>query len=148
MLNKFSKKQNILFVVLSIGLMAISVLITLYVSGYLSFLTSDKSQGYQNITFTDAAISCEKNTRKQFGRKLKNVYVDNHSSRYDSGSYSYKIFLKADALNKENKVSLFFVNCYVSASNGQIIKFDANEDKEVQKDATHGGYRNIFNWQR
>ena len=145
---QMSKKQNILFVCSAIATIVISIVLTLVFTGNLDLRFSSNEQGYQNITLTDASISCENTARNEFGKRLKNLFIDNHSSRYEHAHFTYKIFLQIEATNKANKSTLHYINCYINASNGKMTKFEIYENKDAPKSSVNTGPEKLFNWPR
>ena len=107
-----------------------------------------RKSNYQNVTFTDAALTCQEATRNKFDENLKSVMVDNHSSRYEHNNFLYKIFLQADTTDKANKNTLYYINCYVKASNGSIDTLDVFENKDTSKSGLGTNPGNFFNWPR
>lgn len=125
------KNQNILIVVLAIAVLSASVLVTLYFSGA---FRGTSQVAYQNVTMTDATLACEERMQSEFDSDLRNHFVDNHSSRYDSKKFIYRIFLQAYTQNKQYEVTEFFITCYVKPSTGRISKFEVFENKEQNGD--------------
>jgi len=122
-----------------------AVVTTVYVSSAMQ--NKQEEQGYQNITFTDAVLTCEKDGRSEFGADLSQIVVDRHSSRYDNNAFVYKIFLMAYTKGEENKTIEYFVTCYVKASNGRISKFEVFENAEVQEgEAIKRGGDKFIEW--
>lgn len=103
---------------------------------------------YKNVTFTDATLTCKEATRSKFSENLQSVMIDNHSSRYEHNHFLYKIFLQADTTEKANETTLYYINCYVKASNGSIDTFDVFEDKDTAESGLGTEPGNFFNWPR
>lgn len=108
---------------------------------------SGQQSGYQNVTFTDAVLTCEKNFRSRYADRILSLEIDNHSSRFDNKVFLYKIFIKSKMTSKNNKHgNMHFVNCFVKASNGSIDKFEVLEETEVETEAVTGKETNAFGW--
>ena len=103
---------------------------------------------YKNVTFTDATLTCKEAAHNEFSESLQSVMVDNHSSRYEHNYFLYKIFLQADTTEKANETTLYYINCYVKASNGNIETFDVFEDIDTAKSGLGTKPGNFFNWPR
>lgn len=130
---KANKKQNTYVIAISVLGIIASLFFTLYATGVL-FGESGENSGYQNITFTDAVITCKKTTREDYGDKIQTLVTDNHSSRYDGKRFLYKIFLQMDLYNrKRTKSTLHYINCFVRAGNGSIRKYEVFEHVEKRK---------------
>lgn len=122
-----SKKQNILVTLAAVGIIILSSLLTYYATVVTDKKGMGSQKGYQNITFTDAALACEKQTRSSYGNKIKTLIVDNHSSRYDERQFLYKVFMEMGLGNKTGFSNLHYVNCFVHSANGEIRKFEVFE---------------------
>ncbi len=128
---KSSKKQNTYVITVSIGVLVASVFITLYATGVLFGGSGADSKGYRNVTFTDAVLACQNTTKENYGERIRNLVIDNHSSRFDDKQFLYKIFLKMDLYDKNRtKARLHYINCFVKSSNGRVRKFEAFEEVE------------------
>ncbi len=142
-------KQNVFVVVAAIATIVISVLITLVFSGALFDMGDGQEKGYRNVTFTDAVLTCQARTRDHFGDELALLTVDNHSSRFESDVYLYKIFLTADIREKAHQTIMFYITCYVRSGSGRIAKFETFEDKEAPKGkAIKKGGDKFIEWPR
>ncbi|SMF22264.1 hypothetical protein SAMN02745866_01402 [Alteromonadaceae bacterium Bs31] len=144
-----ARSQNIIVVATALAIILLSIMVTLYVSGRL-FDTgpmAGEKQGYQNITFTDAVLTCQKSTRNTFGKRIRTLVVDDHSSRYDPKEFLYKIFIKVETPKpKEEGLMLHYVNCFVKSSNGRINKYETWEDKEEEVSPVTENDTNMFGW--
>ncbi|TVZ37298.1 hypothetical protein P886_1639 [Alteromonadaceae bacterium 2753L.S.0a.02] len=143
------KQQDLWVVLAAIGVVITSVFTTVYISQNLHSgggIFSSKTDGYQNITFTDAVLTCEKYTRSEFGKRLNTLEVDNHSSRYDNKQFLYKIFLQVTTTPRTETTGEHFVNCFVKSSNGRIDKFETWEQKIHSTAPESPGGTNVFGW--
>ena len=128
-----SYKQNIMIVCVALFFIGAAILATLFFSGRLdSIFTSSSTidQGYQNITLTDAELTCKKEVRDKFGESLSEMLLDSHSSRYSKSDFAYRIYLKVKALDKEQNMMGYFINCYIHAGHGRLSKFEVHEDQD------------------
>lgn len=129
-----SSKANIIIVVAAVLIVVLSVCVTLFFSGAISgFNPMSDNRGYRNITFTDAVLGCEKETKKEFRKRLNTMTIDDHSSRYEAKDFAYRIYLVVEAKGKESPQTSYYVNCFVSAGNGRIIAFEVLEQNESPK---------------
>ncbi|VUD59146.1 hypothetical protein TDB9533_02602 [Thalassocella blandensis] len=124
---KANKKQNIIVTVVAIAIVIVSSFMTYYATMVVDFSGSGDSGGYSNVTFTDATLTCERETKTTYGEKIGTLTVDNHSSRYDERQFLYKIFMEMNLRNSNNEANLFYVNCFVRSSNGKIRKYEVFE---------------------
>ncbi len=145
-----SRTQNIVVIATALSIVLLSILVTLYMSGNLiNTSSSASSQGYQNITFTDAVITCQNSTRQTFGNRIRTMEVDDHSSRYDPKEFLYKIFIKVETPTRKSEgLTLHYVNCFVKSSNGRVNKFESWEDKEEEVSPVTEKDTNMFGWPR
>jgi len=104
-------------------------------------------EGYRNVTSTHAVLACEQDVKDKYSDKIITLEVDNHSSRFDSKLFVYKIFLKANMASKKNRHgSLYYINCFVRSSDGAINKFEVLEETEQETEAVTGKDTNAFGW--
>ncbi len=128
---KTSRKQNTLVITFALVVVCSSVFLTLYATGVLFGSADTDEKGYQNVTFNDAVVTCSDNTRDTYGKKIRNLVVDNHSSRFDDRQYLYKIFLKMDLYNADgNGAALHYINCFVRSGNGALRKYEVFREEE------------------
>lgn len=133
-MKKQTAKLNVIVVSFAALFVVVATLVTLYSTGITleiagMRLGSDEGGGYQNITFTDAVMACNEATEDRYGARIRNIEVDNHSSRYDGDAYLYKVFLKMDMYDKKAvNTQLHYINCFVRATNGSIRRYDVFED--------------------
>lgn len=148
MSNSTNKRQKIILISSPFIAITISVVTTLYFTGHLNMGFMQHKSNYKNVTFTDATLTCKEATRSKFSENLQSVMIDNHSSRYEHNHFLYKIFLQADTTEKANETTLYYINCYVKASNGSIDTFDVFEDKDTAESGLGTEPGNFFNWPR
>lgn len=141
------RKQEKLVIGGALFIIALSIITTLWVSGVL-FSSGDKGPAYKNVTFTDALITCENETRASYGSKLMRLVPDDHSSRYDSSSNQFKIFFKAamTSSKSESGIGEFYINCYVNAERGRIADYDVYEQKDSPTEAIRKDEGGLFGW--
>lgn len=131
-------KQNIIVICIALAVIVLSVFATVLINKYATGSSEGSASGHQNITLTDAVVTCRDRTTKSYGDRIRNLVTDNHSSRFDEKQYVYKVFLKMDLMNKREKIpKLHYVNCFVRAKNGDIRKYDvfkSDEERGKEKD--------------
>lgn len=140
------RRQERLVVFIGVAIIATSIITTLWYSGVLWH--GNDQPGYKNVTFTDALLQCEKEIKTSYGKQLRSLTFDNHSSRFDVSSYQYKVFFKAQmgSATSAAGASDFYLNCFVSAERGKIASLDAYEKKESQTEAIRKDEGGIFGW--
>jgi len=145
------QKQN-LFVIVGAGLTILaSIFTTLYVASgkFETEPNARQGQGYKNITFTDAVITCKQYVEQQFGDSLRSLEIDDHSSRLEHRRFIYKIFLKAESPAKDRPgLALHYVNCFVNSASGSISKYETYEEKEETVSPITEDDSNMFGWPR
>lgn len=130
-----------------VAIIALSIAATLWFSGAMQQGAS-LEQGYENVTFTDAQMTCNETVRNQYGASLLRLEPDNHSSRYEHSAHQYKIFYKAIVSSGKgaSNPAEFYVSCLVNASRGGIDEFDAAEQKEISSGAQRKSEGGVFGW--
>ena len=129
-----TRGQRIAVVLFAIVVVLVSVLVTIFFSdSSVNPWRGGDSTGYQNVTFTDAVLSCESETEDMYGDRIKHLIVDNHSSHYDDKQLLYKIYFtldlkKSDGNNTET--ALIYINCYIKGQNGRLAKYEVFEHVE------------------
>lgn len=119
-----SKKLNIIVVVIATVVILASAITTVIVSG--KFGAGADKKAYQNVTFTDAVLTCDERLKRTYTDAVHTVYLDNHSSRYDNASLHFKLFYNLH-LKAGSKTSKNYVNCFVRAATGSIVEFEVFE---------------------
>ena len=148
---KSSLRTNLFVSMAALLIIAVSVIVTLYASGLLfSKPMGANSAGYQNVTFTDAVVSCQNRVKSDYGKKIQTLVVDAHSSRYAEKQFIYKIFLNLDIYNKNRTMGKpYYVNCFVKSSSGRISKYEVfSADKEKGSDVVVDDGTNRFGIKR
>lgn len=119
--NKTSKKQNLFVLIGAAAILVALVIFTMIASGVINFSGESARAGYKNTTFTDAVVTCDKEVRTTYGKRIQTLMVDNHSSRYEQDSNLYKIFLQMTLYEKkQGEIKNMYVNCFVGAGRGSI----------------------------
>ncbi len=112
-----------------------------------SVLSGDGGGGYQNVTLTDAQLACQEKARDRFGKRLRTITYDSHSSRYDKSMNRYKMFFNLDIYPKKrenNQTVNYYVNCFVHGSRGSVTHFESVENKPVKTSPLREPDGNIF----
>lgn len=140
------KRQEWLVVIIGIGIILASIVTTLWFSGVIG--NKQPVARYQNVTFTDALVMCEKQVRGAYQGRLRVLTFDDHSSRFDPDYYLYRMFFNAvmSSDTNESGTGEFFINCYISADKGQVAKFEAYEKRESQTEAIRRDSGGMFGW--
>ena len=131
-------------------IIGLSVATTLYFSDFLlDAIEGGGSDGYRNITFTDALMKCQQENQSAFKGKLNQVAMDEHSSRFDQYSNQYKIFFKAEVHpTSEDSDGTFYINCFVNARTGRIGAYEGMEQKASPTEAIRRNDGGLFGWPR
>ncbi|GAB2188452.1 hypothetical protein MAH1_00580 [Sessilibacter sp. MAH1] len=123
----------------------ITILITLLVFASVGFTTliviggrESASEGYVNVTMTDAYLSCSRRLREEAGDQLQSYSMDNLSTRYDSERKKHLIFIKANFNMDNRQIENGYVSCEV-ASSGRIREFDIRVDGSKGPKTRSGG---------
>jgi hypothetical protein len=105
------------------------------------------SEVYRNVTFTDALLACREYTDGRYGANLKQLVLDDHSSRWEQKDGVYKLFFKATLVSVSHSSSQeCWVSCAVSGDTGEIRDYDLIEDKSLKTEAQRRDDGNIFGW--
>ena len=146
---KILKHQKALLLALALVIILTSVVSTLWWRGVLFSSLGSDAKGYQNITLTDAVITCENETRSIYKNRLRYLTLDNLSSRYENSSNLYKVYFAADVQSGKDPaapVSQFIISCLVGAKRGNIREFEAFEKKESRPEAVRKREGGVFGW--
>ena len=136
-------KQNTYVVITAVAIVLASVLATVaFNMGALPGVEGGEGQ-YQNVTFTDATLSCEKQVDDQFGRQDFQRVFDSHSSRFDHTVSRYKIFFKV-YVKKNTKITEYYITCIVRSRDGGIDDFEFLENKEAPQGEVIKKYSDKF----
>jgi hypothetical protein len=138
--NGLTRKQNWLIILVSVMILAVATVSTVVIRGQRSG-DGQGGSGYQNVTFTDAVMTCNEYIRGSYAGTLRSMSLDDHSSRHDLSMESYKLFYDLEVDAAATRVS-YSVNCFVSAGSGSIIDFEALELKDSNADDDDG----LFGW--
>lgn len=143
------KRQERLVILAAVAIIASSVITTLYFTGFI-WGGGRSEEVYQNITFTDAVLTCEQQTRSEFRRQLRTLTLDDHSSRFALTTNEYKIFLRAQLLQPTSAEGTgeMFVSCMVSADRGRVTSFEAMEQQSSPTNVIRREPGGIFGWPR
>ena len=145
-MSKASTRQTLSVLVFAVLIIFVAAGTTVYVSTQFN-TSSSEEEGYKNVTYTDAVLTCEAEGRAEFGQRLDQLIVDRHSSRFESDVFLYKIFLKAYTKTDIGEVTEFFLTCFVKSSNGRISKFDVFENvKGNEGGAIKQGGEKFIEW--
>lgn len=149
--NSRAGKQQAVVVIAAVVIIAASVSSTLYFTGAFkgfSPATGDGA-GFKNVTFTDAHLECESYTRQRYESRLHTLTPDNHSSRFDNATKQYKMYFRLQMQKAANTSQLepYWVNCFVSASDGDITHFEVGEAKNAPPKPVGKEPGGAFGWQ-
>ncbi len=148
-----TRKQNILLLVVAIGVVALSIYAILHLNKSIIGMvsgTGDKREKYKNVTLTDAQVECENHARKELSGRLKALAVDVHSTRYDELEKRFKVFMQAQLYESENARGMtksFYVYCFSRGNRADIAQFKLVEDKDYKPAAIRKNEGGIFGWQ-
>lgn len=142
-----TRKQQILVIIAAgIFLVIASITATYFFKTGRLVVGADDS-GYKNVTFTDAVLACEHEIKERYEKRILNYALDNHSSRYETRLFTYKIFFKANLVTREKKHgNLHYINCFVNAEDGRVSKFEIFEETETETEAVTENETNAFGW--
>lgn len=145
MANRLSPLQMSLFCLIAGGIIVASVLGTLYMAGFrlsdLPFTPDASGPRYHNVTMTDAQLECLDHSRETFGRRLRDLEVDDLSSRVNFDEGVYKIYLQAQIYQtpeRQGRTEKRYINCFVKTRQLAIERFqhaaDSSEQPEREED--------------
>ncbi len=133
--NTSSVRQAFLMGGIVLFLVGLSSIGTLYVSGALTGERFAKTVARKRMTLVDAQLLCDSETRRQLGRRIHSIAVDNHSSRYDDYSDRFMIFYNAELYEDESRQGFskpYFINCYSYSDREKISHYEVMEDAEMK----------------
>ncbi len=148
-----AKKSNTMIyqivglIVLLIVLISVSTVATLTLTGTVEI---GSAKGKEIAEIIDAEQICERRMRGDHGSAISNVSVDNRSSRFDQSSGQFKLYYKLDLYRNGQRgsgVSLFYVNCFVRASHGDIARIEYLEQLDFKPKAVRREKGNPFGFE-
>lgn len=147
--SKQQRRQERLVIFIALVIVVSSILTTLHFTGVL-WGGGRGTEAFQNITFTDAVLTCEQRTRGEFPRQLHSLTLDDHSSRFDSLGNEYKIFLRATLLKPGSREGTgeMFVTCIVNGAHGRTTAYEALEQQNSPTDVIRRDTGGAFGWPR
>lgn len=141
------KHQKLWLLAIVLVIILLSVVTTLWLRGV--FSADGEGKGYQNVTLTDAVITCENQIRSEQKQRLRHLTLDNLSSRYDKAANLYRVFFIADLQIKKSAgapSSQFLISCFVGARRGKIQAMELFEKKESTADPIEKRDGGVFGW--
>lgn len=142
-----SRKQQALVVIFTAAFLVLATITGTYLIKTGSLGGDVDDNGYKNVTYTDAVLTCESTVRERFNDRIITLVTDSHSSRFDDRFFLYKIFLKANMTSPKNEHgNMHFINCFVKSSDGRISKFEVLEESEAETEALTNQPSNAFGW--
>lgn len=145
---KIIKHQKWWLLVLTLAIIILSVVTTLWIRGVL-LPVRGQAKTLQNVTLTDAVMSCENEIRSIYKSRLRYLTLDNLSSRYDNSAKIYRVFFLADIQIDKSQTTpeaQFLVSCHVNAGRGDIIGIEALEKRETTTEPIRKREGGIFGW--
>lgn len=145
---KIIKHQKWWLLAIVLVIMLMSVTSTLWVRGFFGS-AEDDGQSYQNITLTDAIVTCENDIRRRYGNQLRHLTLDNLSSRYDRAANLYRVFFAADMpMGKDARAPSkpVVVSCVAEAKQGKINGIELFEKKDDAAEPIKKRDGGIFGW--
>ncbi len=134
----------------AMGVVAVSVTVTLYLTGVLGF--TETHDPHQNHTFADAVLACQGRAQQAFRDSGAVITVDDLSSRFDVASSQYRVFIRVQLLERDRKgeTQSFFISCYFNAFRGKVVHFERLRDRDAPREPVpkDGGGRGLFGWPR
>jgi hypothetical protein len=144
---KIIRHQKLWLLAIVLVIIILSVISTLWFRGF--FPPSGHTQGYRNITLTDAVITCENEIREAHKQRLRHLTLDNLSSRFDEKTNFFRVFFVADlqvAKEAGAPSTPFLVSCFVGATRGDIKGIELFEKKESTTEPIQKRDGGIFGW--
>lgn len=108
-------------------------------------MSSNKGAAISYIV--DAEKVCERRMKADYGNEISALAVDDRSSFFDEPSGRYKLHYQLELFRngaKQSGVNLFYVNCVVTASSGDIRRIDYLEQLEFKPKAVRRETGNAF----
>lgn len=144
---KTVRHQRLWLLVIVLTVMLASAISTLWLRGFFES-GGDDEKGYQNITLTDAIITCENQIRHNYKNQLRHVTLDNLSSRYDRTANLYRVFFTADLQTGNTRAPSkpVLVSCLVEGARGKVKELDLFEKTENAAEPIKKRDGGIFGW--
>ncbi len=141
--SKVNKLAAMLIVVLVL-LIFTSVAATLMVTGVLSI---DEGPKTDVASILDAQYVCDDDIKREYGKRVRAFYPDDHSSRFDARKGLYLMFYELhlyDNSATKKEIKKFYVNCFVSPKKGRVVNLELLEHTEDKPKAVRRTKGNAF----
>lgn len=146
---KEKKKNSAMYQMLGLSvllllLISVSTVATLVLTGTVEVSTNKGSA----VTYiVDAEKLCERRMKADYGNEISTLAVDDRSSFFDEPGGRYKLHYQLELFRngaKQSGVNLFYVNCEVTASSGDIRRIEYLEQLEFKPKAVRRETGNAF----
>jgi hypothetical protein len=142
--NKKITYQILGMVALLFLLISISTVATLVLTGSVDVgLSEAEPVAY----IVDAEKICVRRIKSDYSQRMSSVTVDDRSSFLDKDAGKYKLHYQLELFRdiaKKSGVNTFFVNCVVSAANGDITRIEYLEQLDFKPKAIRREKGNAF----
>lgn len=144
---KTTRHQKLWLLAIVLTVMLVSATSTLWVYDFFTW-GGNEEEGYQNITLTDAIITCENQVRRNYKNQLRYLTLDNLSSRYDRAANLYRVFFTADLQTGNTRAPSkpVLVSCLVEGARGKVKELDLFEKTENAAEPIKKRDGGIFGW--
>ncbi len=142
--HRSTKRQAVGIVAIAIGVIGVAIVVTLLFRGDLDLsvvgldgLGIGGSGEYRNITMTDAQVSCRDLAKSKYGKRLKYISLDGHSSRFEKDDKRFKVYFTMGLYPRltNGRADDFYLNCFVDGSRGNVTHFEAIENRSARSTA-------------
>jgi hypothetical protein len=139
-----SPHQEVWIVAIAVVIIFLSVLVTLWMKGFF-FRAEGIKTGHQNITLTDAVLQCQVAIRAQYKEGLKNLTLDDLSSRFDNKANLYRVFFNAEFAKsaRASTTETLHISCQVDAQSGKATEIKISQDNGS---GTPSSGKGLFGW--
>lgn len=135
---KEQRKQQVIFLMIVLLVIFVSIGAGLYFGGMrlgnFSENNIGNSAGTRYATLTDAQIICEEQARKVFGKRIRNLAFDTHSTRLDKKAGVFRVFIESDLYvddSHQGASMRYFISCVTRTDRVAIASFQYAKDGEA-----------------
>lgn len=139
-------------IILAVLIVVLAIASWLYMSRIDMILGKADGEGYRNVTFTDAMLTCQNFARERYGARIRQLTLDSHSSRWEQRTGQYKLFFRTTMTGRGSTskgvspTADFWINCDVNGRRGKVRDFDLIEDKTQKNEAQRKRDGGLFGW--
>ena len=137
-------RRNIAVIVAALGIVALSVITTLWFSVDFNAQPQSGQLRYRELGLDEAHQLCERYAKTEMGARLRVISLDSHSSRTDRTIGRHRMFFNAELYadkRRQGPTNEYFIACAVRLNRPVVASFTVtkNEDYKPKVHRKSGG---------